>query len=74
MFGEDQETAIMAANSTREPLLDARMVEEETLRQYRGRVRGLMSQKDKRWIINIQLNQLKCDNVDDYYFNIYQAR
>ena len=29
MFGEDQETAIMAANSTREPLLDARMVEEE---------------------------------------------
>ena len=33
-------------------------------------------QRDKQWIINIQLNQLKCDNpyVDDYYFTMYQVR
>ena len=33
-------------------------------------------QRDKQWIINIQLNQLKCDNpyVDDYYYTMYQAR
>ena len=33
-------------------------------------------QRDKQWIINIQLNQLKCDNpyVDDYYYMMYQAR
>ena len=32
-------------------------------------------QRDKQWIINIQLNQLKCDNpyVDDYYFTMYQV-
>ena len=41
-FGEDQETAAMAAVATGDPLLDARMVEEED--------------------INIQLNQVKCDN------------
>ena len=37
---------------------------------------GLMSQRDKQWIINIQLNQLKCDNpyVDDYYYTMYQAK
>ena len=36
---------------------------------------GLMSQRDKQWIINIQLNQLKCDNpyVDDYYYTMYQV-
>lgn len=35
-----------------------------------------MSQRDKQWIINIQLNQLKCDNpyVDDYYYTMYQAK
>ena len=37
---------------------------------------GLMSQRDKQWIINIQLNQLKCDNpyVDDYYYTMYQVK
>ncbi len=83
-FGEDQETATMAANPTGDPLLDARMVEEEEemarKRKHYSNTEdeyaGLMSQKDKQWIINIQLNQLKCDNpyVDDYYFTIYQAR
>ena len=83
-FGEDQETAAMAAVATGDPLLDARMVEEEEEMARRRKhyantedeFAGLMSQKDKQWIINIQLNQLKCDNpyVDDYYFTIYQAR
>jgi len=74
----------MAAVATGDPLLDARMVEEEEEMARRRKhyantedeYAGLMSQKDKQWIINIQLNQLKCDNpyVDDYYFTIYQAR
>ena len=80
-FGEEMG---MAANPTGDPLLDARMVEEEEEMARRRRhyansedeYAGLMSQKDKQWIINIQLNQLKCDNpyVDDYYFTMYQAR
>ena len=74
----------MAANPTGDPLLDARMVEEEEEMARRRKhyansedeYAGLMSQKDKQWIINIQLNQLKCDNpyVDDYYFTMFQAR
>ena len=37
---------------------------------------GLMSQRDKQWIINIQLSQLKCENpyTDDYYYTAYTAR
>ena len=37
---------------------------------------GLMSQRDKQWIINIQLSQLKCENpyIDDYYYTVYTAR
>ena len=37
---------------------------------------GLMSQRDKQWIINIQLSQLKCENpyTDDYYYTVYTAR
>merc|ERR1719195_2158616 len=74
-FGEELEEQ-MAANPTGDPLLDARMVEEEEEMARRRKhyansedeYAGLMSQKDKQWIINIQLNQLKCDNpyVDDY--------
>ena len=35
-----------------------------------------MSQRDKQWIINIQLSQLKCENpyIDDYYYTVYTAR
>ena len=82
-FGEELEEQ-MAANPTGDPLLDARMVEEEEEMARRRKhyansedeYAGLMSQKDKQWIINIQLNQLKCDNpyVDDYYFTMFQAR
>jgi len=81
-FGEESER--MAENPTGDPLLDARMAEEEEEMARRRKhyansedeYAGLMSQKDKQWIINIQLNQLKCDNpyVDDYYYTMFQAR
>ena len=81
-FGEDESQ--MSANPTGDPLLDARMRDEEEEMARRRKhyansedeYAGLMSQKDKQWIINIQLNQLKCENpyVDDYYFTMYQAR
>jgi DNA topoisomerase 2-associated protein PAT1 len=37
---------------------------------------GLMSQRDKQFIINIQLSQLKCDNpfIDDYYYTMFTAK
>merc|ERR1719422_2745305 len=80
-FGEEE---IAASHSTGDPLLDARMLEEEEEMAKRRKhyansedeYAGLMSQKDKQWIINIQLNQLKCDNpyVDDYYYTMYQAK
>merc|ERR1719367_2180482 len=71
-FGEEE---IAASHSTGDPLLDARMLEEEEEMAKRRKhyansedeYAGLMSQKD---------NQLKCDNpyVDDYYYTMYQAR
>jgi len=86
-FGDDDNTDPhegLAVNPTGDPVLDARMVEEEEEMARRRKhyansedeYAGLMSQKDKQWIINIQLNQLKCDNpyVDDYYYTMYQAR
>jgi len=86
-FGDDDSSdphAGLAVNPTGDPVLDARMVEEEEEMARRRKhyantedeYAGLMSQKDKQWIINIQLNQLKCDNpyVDDYYYTMYQAR
>ena len=86
-FGDDDNTDPhegLAVNPTGDPVLDARMVEEEEEMARRRKhyansedeYAGLMSQKDKQWIINIQLNQLKCDNpyVDDYYFTMFQAR
>lgn len=81
LLGDNEE---LSYNPTGDPLLDAKMMQE---REELGRKRriyeqcedeyaGLMTQRDKQWIINIQLNQLKCDNpyVDDYYFTMYQAR
>merc|ERR1719193_2023918 len=81
LLGDNEE---LSYNPTGDPLLDAKMLQE---REELGRKRriyeqcedeyaGLMTQRDKQWIINIQLNQLKCDNpyVDDYYFTMYQAR
>jgi len=74
----------LSFNPTGDPVLDAKMLaeHEEMARKRRMYDRsedeyaGLMSQRDKQWIINIQLNQLKCDNpyVDDYYYTMYQAR
>merc|ERR1719209_315423 len=81
LLGDNEE---LSYNPTGDPRLDAKMLQE---REELGRKRriyeqcedeyaGLMTQRDKQWIINIQLNQLKCDNpyVDDYYFTMYQAR
>jgi len=85
-FGEEGELGSdgLLMNPTGDPLLDAKMMEEqEELAKRRkhyasseDEYAGLMSQRDKQWIINIQLNQLKCDNpyVDDYYFTMYQAK
>merc|ERR1719186_1443816 len=85
-FGEEGELGgdALLINPTGDPLLDAKMLEEqEELAKRRkhyasseDEYAGLMSQRDKQWIINIQLNQLKCDNpyVDDYYYTMYQAK
>jgi len=85
-FGEEGELGNdgLLMNPTGDPLLDAKMMEEqEELAKRRkhyasseDEYAGLMSQRDKQWIINIQLNQLKCDNpyVDDYYYTMYQAK
>ena len=37
---------------------------------------GLMTQRERQWIINIQLNQLKCENpfLDDYYFTVFNQK
>jgi len=85
--GEDcllGDEGVLLANPTGDPLLDAKMLEEQAeLARKRAHYAntedeyaGLMSQRDKQWIINIQLNQLKCDNpyVDDYYFTMFQAK
>eukprot|EP00088_Acartia_fossae_P017905 TRINITY_DN20252_c0_g1_i3.p1 TRINITY_DN20252_c0_g1~~TRINITY_DN20252_c0_g1_i3.p1 ORF type:complete len:988 (-),score=346.56 TRINITY_DN20252_c0_g1_i3:228-3191(-) len=71
-------------NPTGDPRLDARLLEEQEELQKRARwfnetedeYAGLMSARDKQFIINIQLNQLKCDNpyVDDYYYTMFIAK
>lgn len=37
---------------------------------------GLMTGREKLWIINIQLSQLKCENpfVDDYYYTVFNQK
>jgi hypothetical protein len=37
---------------------------------------GLMTPRERQWIVNIQLQQLKCENpfVDDYYFTVYTQK
>ena len=37
---------------------------------------GMMSAREKQWIVNIQLNQLKCENpfVDNYYYTVYNQK
>ena len=34
---------------------------------------GLMTSRERQWIVNIQLNQLKCENpfLDDYYYTVF---
>jgi len=37
---------------------------------------GLMTPRERQWIVNIQLNQLKCENpfLDDYYYTIFNQK
>ncbi len=37
---------------------------------------GLMTPRERQWIVNIQMQQLKCENpfVDDYYFTVYNQK
>merc|ERR1719318_600935 len=66
-FGKEGELGndALLINPTGDPLLDAKMMEEqEDLAKRRkhyasseDEYAGLMSQRDKQWIINIQLNQ-----------------
>jgi DNA topoisomerase 2-associated protein PAT1 len=37
---------------------------------------GLMTLRERQWIVNIQLNQLKCENpfLDDYYYTIFNQK
>ena len=37
---------------------------------------GLMTQRERQWIVNIQLNQLKCENpfLDDYYYTAFNQK
>ena len=35
-----------------------------------------MSLRERQWIVNIQLNQLKCENpfLDDYYYTVFNQK
>merc|ERR1719193_2405066 len=71
-------------NPTGDPVLDAKLMEEQAELASRCRYfnetedeySGLMSSREKQFIINIQLSQLKCENpyVDDYYYTMYTAK
>jgi len=71
-------------NPTGDPRLDARLLEEQEelaskakwFHDTEDEYAGLMSARDKQFITNIQLNQLKCDNpyVDDYYYTMFIAK
>lgn len=41
-------------------------------RGYDDEYAGMMTPRERQWIVNIQLQQLKCENpyVDDYYFTV----
>ena len=35
-----------------------------------------MTLRERQWIVNIQLNQLKCENpfLDDYYYTVFNQK
>ena len=37
---------------------------------------GLMTPRERQWIVNIQLTQLKCENpfLDDYYYTVFNQK
>jgi hypothetical protein len=61
---------------TGNPTLDLQQEREtrDHRRQYQpeDEFAGLMSQRDRQWIINIQVNQLKDEH--DYYFTVYNQQ
>jgi len=74
----------LLVNPTGDPALDARLAKEQEELTNRARwfndtedeYAGLMTARDKQFITNIQLSQLKCDNpyVDDYYYTMFIAK
>jgi hypothetical protein len=73
--------------STGNPMLDFEMErreqEEALLREYYAdsaesmdEYAGLMTPRERQWIVNIQLQQLKCENpfVDDYYCTVFNQK
>lgn len=69
---------------TGNPALDAERQREQDLQrsqQYRhsfdeDEYAGLMTARERQWVINIQLNQLKCENpyIDDYYYTVFSLK
>jgi len=76
----------MTTMATGNPMLDMdierKEKEEAMLREYytssaqSDEFAGLMTPRERQWIVNIQLQQLKCENpfVDDYYFTVYNQK
>merc|ERR1719188_2379625 len=76
----------MTTMATGNPMLDLdierKEKEEAMLREYytstaqSDEFAGLMTPRERQWIVNIQLQQLKCENpfVDDYYFTVYNQK
>lgn len=56
----------------RSPINDQHRHHDDTYDEYSG----LMSTKEKQWLMSIQINQLISDNpyVDDYYFTVLRLR
>jgi len=73
---------------TGNPALDAERQREQDLQRFSGHhpggghfgsedeYAGLMTQRERQWVINIQLNQLKCENpyIDDYYYTVFTLK
>merc|ERR1719295_1663191 len=68
---------------TGNPALDAERQREQDLQRFQqwqvggeDEYAGLMTQRERQWVINIQLNQLKCENpyIDDYYYTVFTLK
>merc|ERR1719245_1981689 len=84
--GSSQIMDRMTTMATGNPMLDMDIERKEKgeamLREYytstarSDEFAGLMTPRERQWIVNIQLQQLKCENpfVDDYYFTVYNQK